>query len=113
MLIGSIAGRTIPRIAGAPYVASKAAIAGVARSLVATCRGTEITINVVAPGRIATDMAGDPESAINRGALARIPVGRMGRAEDVAGLVRFLLSSDAGFINGAIIDVNGGEFAPL
>lgn len=113
VLIGSVAGRTIPRIAGAPYVASKAAMAGVARSMIAACHGTSITVNVVAPGRIATDMAGDPCSPRNIEALARIPVARLGTAADIAALIRFLLSKDAGFINGAIIDVNGGEFAPL
>lgn len=113
VLIGSVAGRTIPKIAGPPYVASKAAIAGLARSMVATCSGTAITINVVAPGRIATDMAGDPTSSANVEALRRIPVGRLGTGADVATLIRFLVSEDAGFINGAIIDVNGGEFAPL
>lgn len=112
VLIGSVAGRTIPKIAGAPYVASKAALAGLARSMVATCNGSAITINIVAPGRIATDMAGDPTSVTNHEALRRIPVGRLGTGADVAALVRFLLSDEAGFINGAIIDVNGGEFAP-
>ncbi len=113
VLIGSIAGRTIPKIAGAPYVASKAAIAGLARSMVASCSGTAITINTIAPGRIATDMAGDPTSRANVEALQRIPVGRLGTGRDIAALIHFLLSDDAGFINGATIDVNGGEFAPL
>ena len=112
VFVSSIAGRTIPRIAGSAYAASKSALAGLARSLVAVSSGHGTTINLVAPGRIATEMAGPPDSEINRAALARIPVGRIGRPEDVAAAICFLVSEQAGFINGAILDVNGGEFAP-
>ncbi|TIO47848.1 MAG: SDR family oxidoreductase [Mesorhizobium sp.] len=113
VLVGSIAGRTIPRIAGAAYVTSKSALSGLTRVLVANTAGRDITVNLVAPGRIATDMAGPPDSDTNRAALARIPVGRLGKPDDVAAAIRFLVSDSAGFINGATLDVNGGEFAPL
>ncbi|MFT2214741.1 3-oxoacyl-ACP reductase FabG [Rhizobium giardinii] len=113
ILIGSIAGRALPKVAGTAYVVSKAALSGLCRSLLAACAGTGVTVNIVAPGRIVTEMAGTPESAVNRAALERIPVGRLGEPMDVASMIGFLASSDAGFINGAIIDVNGGEFAPL
>ncbi|MFJ6321985.1 MULTISPECIES: 3-oxoacyl-ACP reductase FabG [unclassified Rhizobium] len=113
VFMSSIAGRTIPRISGAAYAASKAALSGLARSLVAASAGHGITVNLVAPGRIATGMAGPPDSEINKSALARIPVGRIGMPEDVAAAICFLISEQAGFINGAILDVNGGEFAPL
>jgi 3-oxoacyl-[acyl-carrier protein] reductase len=113
VLIGSIAGRALPKIAGTAYVASKAAIAGFARSLVARYAAQGITVNVVAPGRIATEMAGPRDSAVNRAAVARIPAGRMGEPEEVAAAIGFLTSDTAAFINGAIIDVNGGEYAPL
>ncbi|MGG6892256.1 SDR family oxidoreductase [Rhizobium sp. BR 315] len=113
VFVSSIAGRTIPRISGAAYAASKSALAGLARSLVAASAGHGITINLVAPGRIATEMAGPPDSEVNKAALARIPVGRIGTPEDVAAAICFLVSEQAGFINGAILDVNGGEFAPL
>ncbi|API55720.1 SDR family oxidoreductase [Rhizobium leguminosarum] len=112
ILIGSLAGRTRPRIAGASYAASKAALSGLSRVLVSEYGPYGITSNVVAPGRILTPLTGSPESKINVDALARIPAGRLGMPEDVAAVIAFLVSEDAGFVNGAIIDVNGGEFAP-
>ncbi|WP_018237559.1 SDR family oxidoreductase [Ensifer sp. BR816] len=113
VFVGSIAGRAMPRIAGTAYVASKAALSGLARSLVARHAAQGITVNVVAPGRIATDMAGPRDSAVNRAAVARIPAGRMGEPEEVAAAIGFLTSDEAAFINGATLDVNGGEYAPL
>lgn len=113
VLVGSIAGRSLPKVAGAAYVASKAGLSGLCRSLVSSCAGCEVTVNLVAPGRILTDMAGDADSPVNRAILARIPVGRLGAPSDIAHAINFLASREAGFINGAILDVNGGEFAPL
>ncbi|WP_159952435.1 SDR family oxidoreductase [Rhizobium sp. 18065] len=113
ILVGSIAGRTLPKVAGAAYVASKAGLSGLCRSLVSSCAGSGVTVNVVAPGRVLTDMAGDADSPINREILKRIPAGRLGAPSDIAHAISFLASREAGFINGAILDVNGGEFAPL
>lgn len=113
IFIGSVAGRTIPLIASGAYAASKAGLAGLARSLVGQYSRFGVTINVIAPGRIATQMAGDIDSPRNKAALARIPVGRIGTVDDVANAVGFLASESSGFINGAILDVNGGEFAPV
>lgn len=112
VFIGSVAGRTLPRIAGSAYVASKAAIAGLARSLVWPYAAHGITVNVVAPGRIATAMAGASGNQINRAAITRIPAGRMGDPHEVAAVVGFLADDEAAFVNGAILDVNGGEYAP-
>ncbi len=75
--------------------------------------GQGVTVNLVTPGRIATQMAGPVDSEINNLAIASIPVGRIGTPDDVAAPIRFLISEEAGFINGAVLDINGGEFAPL
>jgi 3-oxoacyl-[acyl-carrier protein] reductase len=110
VFIGSLAGRTMPRIAGASYCASKSGLAGLMRAIVGEHSAAGVTANTICPGRILTDMAGAPGSAANQAALARIPCGRFGQPEDVARLVSFLIADDADFINGATIDLNGGEF---
>ena len=110
VFIGSLAGRTTPRIAGASYAASKSGLSGLMRVIVSEHSAAGVTANTICPGRILTEMAGDPASPANQAALARIPCGRFGRPEDVARLVSFLIADDADFINGATIDLNGGEF---
>jgi 3-oxoacyl-[acyl-carrier protein] reductase len=110
VLIGSLAGRTTPRIAGASYAASKSGLSGLMRLIVSEHAAAGVMANTICPGRILTEMAGDPGSPANHAALARIPCGRFGRPEDVARLVSFLIADDADFINGATIDLNGGEF---
>ncbi|MNT90136.1 3-oxoacyl-[acyl-carrier-protein] reductase FabG [compost metagenome] len=57
-------------------------------------------------------MAGASGNQINRAAITRIPAGRMGDPHEVAAVVGFLAGDEAAFVNGAILDVNGGEFAP-
>jgi 3-oxoacyl-[acyl-carrier protein] reductase len=57
-------------------------------------------------------MAGSAEAPANRAAFERIPIGRLGNAADIARIVSFVLRPDSDFINGAVIDVNGGEFTP-
>ncbi|RJG41011.1 SDR family oxidoreductase [Mesorhizobium sp. DCY119] len=112
ILLGSVAARTRPKIAGASYVASKAALAGLSKALIGPYSPSGITINLVAPGRILTGMTGAKDDASNRAALSRIPIGRLGEPDDVAAVIEFLTSEDAGFVNGAVIDVNGGEVVP-
>lgn len=112
VFIGSLAGRTMPRIAGGSYVASKSALPGLARAIVSEYSSAGVTANTVCPGRILTEMTGNSDTPNNLSALERIPIGRLGRPADVARVVEFLVRDDSDFVNGAIIDVNGGEFVP-
>ena len=90
------------------YAASKAGMVGMSKSLAYEVASRGITVNVVAPGFIATAMtdklADDRKEAI----LAQIPAGRMGAAEDIAGAVAFLASDGSGYVTGSTLHVNGG-----
>ncbi len=108
--ISSIAGRTVPHIAGPHYAASKAGLIGLTRSLASDLAPFGVTVNCVAPGRILTSMTGPAESENNKRALQRIPVARLGDPDDIAAAVSYLVSEDSGFVNAATLDVNGGEF---
>ena len=110
--IASLAGRTISRVSGAAYSSSKAGVIGITRVMANEFGPMGITANCIAPGRVATPMAmqGGPE--VNKAYAEQIPVRRIGNPEDVAVAVTFLASEEASFINGAVIDVNGGYFMP-
>ncbi|KAB7613386.1 SDR family oxidoreductase [Amylibacter sp. SFDW26] len=110
VMVGSIAARALPRFAGAAYVASKAGLNGLARSITSEYASNGIVANSVAPGNIATVMTGGTLSEQNIAAAKNIPTGRIGEPEDLAGIVAFLCSKQAAFINGATIDVTGGEY---
>lgn len=110
VLVGSVAARGRPKIAGTSYVASKAALSGLARALIEPYSSHGITVNLVAPGRILTSMSGPANSSSNLAALERIPSRRFGKPDEVAALIAFLVAETSGFINGATIDINGGEF---
>lgn len=90
------------------YAASKAGMVGMSKSLACEVASRGITVNVVAPGFIATAMtdklADDRKEAI----LAQIPAGRMGAAEDIASAVAFLASDGSGYVTGSTLHVNGG-----
>jgi 3-oxoacyl-[acyl-carrier protein] reductase len=92
----------------ANYAASKAGLVGLARSLARELGSRSITVNVVAPGPVATDMT----AALGQDRLAQltaaVPLGRMATAEEVAGVVAFLASDDAAYITGAVVPVDGG-----
>jgi NAD(P)-dependent dehydrogenase (short-subunit alcohol dehydrogenase family) len=92
----------------ANYAASKAGLIGFARSLARELASRAITVNVIAPGFVETDMTGDLDDARRAAILANVPAGRMATADEIAGVVRFLASPDAGYITGAVIPVDGG-----
>jgi len=81
-----------------------------ARKLLVERGPAAVTVNAVAPAATRTPVMDDTDPEQLRAAAAAIPVGRFGRAEEVAGLVGYLCGEDAGFITGATFDVNGGVF---
>jgi acetoacetyl-CoA reductase len=90
------------------YAASKSGLFGFSQSLARETAFKGITVNCVAPGYIATEMvAAVPEKAMEK-ILAKIPVGRLGEAHEIARAVKFLAADDAGYITGSVISVNGG-----
>jgi 3-oxoacyl-[acyl-carrier protein] reductase len=92
----------------ANYAASKAGLVGLARSLARELGSRSVTVNVVSPGFIETDMtAGLGEERVTE-IMGSIPLGRMAAAREVAEVVRFLASPAAGYITGAVIPVDGG-----
>lgn len=107
IFIGSVVGQS--GTAGqVNYASSKAGLIGMARSLTRELGSRNITANVVAPGFIDTDMTAGLDDKTQELAVAAIPLGRKGSAEDVAGAVSFLAGDDAGYISGAVLPVDGG-----
>jgi 2-hydroxycyclohexanecarboxyl-CoA dehydrogenase len=92
-----------------PYSASKAAVIGFSRALARELAPYQITVNSVAPGPIDTDIMGGTLTEERKAQMsADIPMGRVGTVDDVAALLAFLMSDDAGYITAATYDVNGG-----
>ena len=90
------------------YVAAKAGVIGMTRVWARELGKRGITVNAIAPGFIATDMTKGMPEKILTGMVARTPVGRIGQPEDVANAYLFLASEEASFINGAVLNVDGG-----
>ena len=94
----------------ANYVASKAGLIGLTKSLAQEMASRNITVNAIAPGFIETDMTAILSQEVKDNIIGHIPLKRFGRAEDVAAAVRFLASEEAGYITGAVLNVNGGMY---
>jgi NAD(P)-dependent dehydrogenase (short-subunit alcohol dehydrogenase family) len=103
---------SVVALSGSPgqvnYGASKAGLIGLARSVAKELGSRGITCNAVAPGFIETDMTATLDDETRSACLRTIPVGRLGSVADVAAVVRFLTSDEAGYITGALIPVDGG-----
>ena len=93
------------------YSAAKAGIIGFTKALAQESAKKGITVNCVAPGYINTEMVAAVPEKVLEAIIAQIPVGRLGKPEEIARCVAFLASDDAGFITGATISANGGQFA--
>ena len=98
------------QFAQANYSASKAGDIGFTRALAQEGARAGITVNVVAPGYIATDMVMAVPEKVREGIIAQIPVGRLGEPDEIARCVAFLVSDDAAFITGSVISANGGQY---
>jgi 3-oxoacyl-[acyl-carrier protein] reductase len=94
----------------ANYVASKAGLIGLTKSLAQEVGSRNITVNAVAPGFIGTDMTSKLSDELKQKMIDNTPLRRMGTPEDVAAAVKFLASDEAAFITGHVLDVNGGIY---
>lgn len=90
------------------YAASKAGLIGMARSMARELGSRSITVNVVAPGPVATDMTAALDEKRLAALTEQVPLQRVATAEEIAGTVAFLASADAAYITGAVIPVDGG-----
>lgn len=94
----------------ANYVASKAGLIGLTKSLAQEVGSRNITVNAVAPGFIETDMTQGLSAELKQKLLDETPLKRMGTPQDVASAIGFLVSDEASFITGHVLDVNGGIY---
>jgi len=106
--IGSINGQA-GQYGQVNYAAAKSGIHGFTKALAQEGAAKGITVNAIAPGYIDTDMVAAVPPNVLEKIVARIPVGRLGRAEEIARGVVFLVADDAGFVTGSTLSINGGQ----
>jgi 3-oxoacyl-[acyl-carrier protein] reductase len=107
--IASIAG-LFPFHGQSNYAAAKAGVIALTKVLAKELARRQITANAIAPGVIQTSMIGDIKPDVMEGYLKQIPIGRLGKPEDVANAVLFLASEESGYITGQVLPVTGGWF---
>jgi 3-oxoacyl-[acyl-carrier protein] reductase len=107
IFISSVVGST-GQAGQANYAASKAGLVGLARSLAREFASRQITVNVVAPGPVTTEMTAALSDDRQAAITDVVPLGRFGTAEEIAETVRFLASDGAAYITGAVVPVDGG-----
>ncbi|TXM61595.1 acetoacetyl-CoA reductase [Methylobacterium sp. WL120] len=109
ILISSINGQK-GQIGQANYSAAKAGVIGFAKALAQESAAKGITVNVIAPGYIATDMVMAVPEEVRNKIISTIPVGRLGEAEEIARAVEYLAAEDSGFITGSTLTINGAQY---
>jgi len=92
------------------YSAAKAGIIGFSKALALENANKGITVNVIAPGYVGTDMVKKIDPTILKGIVAQIPAGRLAEPDEIAALASYLVSDKAGFITGATFSINGGQY---
>lgn len=92
------------------YAAAKAGVHGFTKALAREVASRSITVNAVAPGYVESDMTSELGEETKRRLQEQIPLGRLGRGDDIAGMVSFLLSDDASYITGQVVSVDGGMY---
>ncbi|SDJ02005.1 SDR family NAD(P)-dependent oxidoreductase [Paenibacillus naphthalenovorans] len=107
--ICSQASRTYSPVTSAHYAASKSGLLGLSRKLAGEYGPLGIRVNVVVPGRIDTPMTQSVDKELSRQAALRTPLRRIGQPEEVANAVAFLVSDEASYVTGAVLDVTGGS----